>query len=442
MADVRPFRAVRYDLIGAGNPLALVAPPYSQLTGDLYDQYSNKSPHNVVHLCPKRVSPDDSGVNRISRQPTAQLSRWLTDGLVRKENVPKYYSYEQTYWGSAGRTTCRGVLGLLNLEPEADKVVLPYSKEHAPSRFGHDQLIRASSANVCPVLALYKDGEGRLDDLLLSEHSPFPDVAITDDFSVEHRLFSLSSQDQISAISRFLSKQEIMIGEGQQTFHAARSYRKTRRLTENPEGPQPYDYVMTLFCSSSQPGLAIRPYHRVFRNLPDFKFAKLVKALNEVFYLNPVRSLRDVDGMVDDLVEAGRDRPAFVIIGGGAVGRRAGYVVSLDSRKAARFLADADVSKARSRLDVTLLEHLVVKGLLGTTVREAEEQGFLTFHTDPHKAAADGRAKDCQLVILLKPPPMEELRAICQADEHIPLHTASFFPQRLSGLIMNDLTEF
>ena len=444
MIEIRPVRGICYDLIKTGNPVSLVAPPYSLLTADLHQQYSERSPYNVVHLCPRRLSEDDSGVNSISRQPTARVTTWLKKGLLHRARHPQFYAYEQTHWGSGGRTTCSGVLGLLRLDSKSKQIVFPYHETHRSSRYGHDQLINASAANVCPVLALFDDPNAKLNDLIRSDHSPFPDMALTDDFDVEHRLFTIDAREQLQAISEFFADATLIIGEGQRTYQAALNYQRARHLTNTnpPTGPQPYDYLLTLFCNSAQPGLQIKAFHRVFRGLPHFDFSKLVKALNKLFYLNPVRSLRDVDGMLADLRDAGRDRPAFIIIGGGAVGRRTGYVVSLDGRKAAEYLEDVPASEARRRLDVTILDYLVLHSMLGLSVEEAEEHGYVQYFTDPQQAVQAGRNKDSQLLILLKPTPMAEIREVCDSDDHLPSHTAAFFPHRLSGLVMNDLSEF
>src|SRR3954471_1148168 len=50
MADVRPFRAVRYDETVAGRLAELVAPPYDVIPPGEREGFLAKSPHNVVHL--------------------------------------------------------------------------------------------------------------------------------------------------------------------------------------------------------------------------------------------------------------------------------------------------------------------------------------------------------------------------------------------------------
>src|SRR2546428_13586432 len=54
MADVKPFRAVRYGE-RAGPLEALVAPPYDVISPDERERLGARSPYNVVHL----TLPDD-----------------------------------------------------------------------------------------------------------------------------------------------------------------------------------------------------------------------------------------------------------------------------------------------------------------------------------------------------------------------------------------------
>ena len=49
MAEVKPFRAVRYGE-KAGPLESLVAPPFDVISPEEREQFLAKSPHNVVHL--------------------------------------------------------------------------------------------------------------------------------------------------------------------------------------------------------------------------------------------------------------------------------------------------------------------------------------------------------------------------------------------------------
>ena len=50
MAEIKPFRALRYDPDVAGSLEELIAPPYDVIGPDERDRYLEQSPYNVVHL--------------------------------------------------------------------------------------------------------------------------------------------------------------------------------------------------------------------------------------------------------------------------------------------------------------------------------------------------------------------------------------------------------
>ena len=50
MAEIKPFRAVRYDESKAGPLASLVAPPYDVIGSEERLEYLERSPYNVVHL--------------------------------------------------------------------------------------------------------------------------------------------------------------------------------------------------------------------------------------------------------------------------------------------------------------------------------------------------------------------------------------------------------
>src|SRR3990170_8978174 len=77
MADVKPFRAVRYS--GAAGSLAdLVAPPYDAVDEAERARLFTRSPYNVIHV----TLPE-------SADEAASLYRaWLADGILEEDDEP------------------------------------------------------------------------------------------------------------------------------------------------------------------------------------------------------------------------------------------------------------------------------------------------------------------------------------------------------------------
>ena len=60
MADIRAFRAFRYDLGRVGSLSDVVAPPYDVIDPALQQQLHDKSPHNAIRLELSKDQPGDT----------------------------------------------------------------------------------------------------------------------------------------------------------------------------------------------------------------------------------------------------------------------------------------------------------------------------------------------------------------------------------------------
>src|SRR6266480_3671552 len=91
MAQVRPFRALRYS--PAAGPLRrLVAPPYDVISAQEREHYLALDPHNVVHL----TLPESE------EQAARELSDWQADGMLERETEPAVWALSQSYTGPDG----------------------------------------------------------------------------------------------------------------------------------------------------------------------------------------------------------------------------------------------------------------------------------------------------------------------------------------------------
>src|SRR5437763_11565897 len=75
MAEVVPFRAVRYDLSRAGAADSLIAPPYDVISESDRSVLQAKSPFNIV-----RVDRPQGDREQKYRDAARELRRWLEEG--------------------------------------------------------------------------------------------------------------------------------------------------------------------------------------------------------------------------------------------------------------------------------------------------------------------------------------------------------------------------
>jgi uncharacterized protein (DUF1015 family) len=225
VADVRPFRAERYDEAKAGPLEQLVAPPYDVITPPEREQYLARSPYNVVHL----TLPDDE------RRAARDIADWRARGVLARDSETSAWLLSQDYTGPDGvQRTRSGLVASLRAEPYDRGVVLPHERTHSGPKEGRLRLLRATRTQLEPIFLLY---EGDAVALPGGE----PDLQSGGD-----RLWRVNETPDFSDV-------ELLIADGHHRYETALAYAA--------EGGSPY--LMVVLVPTRQEGLTIFPTHRV-----------------------------------------------------------------------------------------------------------------------------------------------------------------------------------
>src|SRR6266571_2735726 len=205
MAQVRPFRALRYS--PAAGPLRrLVAPPYDVISAQEREHYLALDPHNVVHL----TLPESE------EQAARELSDWQADGVLERETEPAVWVLSQSYTGPDGVARIRnGLVVTLRLEPYENRVVLPHERTHPGPKEGRLRLLRATRMQLEPLFFLW-DGSIELDGL----GDPKLDV---EESGVRSRLWRLDSEFG-DAFEEELEDAQLLIADGHHRYETTLAF--------------------------------------------------------------------------------------------------------------------------------------------------------------------------------------------------------------------------
>ena len=115
MADIRAFRAYRYDLGRVGALGDVIAPPYDVIDPALQQALYDRNPYNVVRLIlNKETLHDNENDNRYTR--SAQTLRdWLRDGILAQDSARSLYVYQQEFEVEGRRYTRKGFMARVRL---------------------------------------------------------------------------------------------------------------------------------------------------------------------------------------------------------------------------------------------------------------------------------------------------------------------------------------
>jgi uncharacterized protein (DUF1015 family) len=238
MADVQPFRAVRY--AGAAGALAdLVAPPYDTISQDERARLFERSRYNVAHL----TLPD-------SVEDAGRLYRdWLEGGVLEREDAASTWLLVEDFVGPDGvARERRGIVASVLAQPYGRGSVLPHERTHPHIREERVGLLRAMGAQPEPVFLLHESG--RVPD----EPEREPDLSADGS-----RLW------RVDADAPSFGEGDLLVADGHHRYESA--------LELGRELGPPGARIMALLVSTADPGLHVFPTHRLFSGRPDLASA-------------------------------------------------------------------------------------------------------------------------------------------------------------------------
>src|SRR5262249_2574124 len=160
MADIRAFRAHRYDLGRVGALSDVIAPPYDVIDPTLQQQLNDKSPYNVIRLILDKERPTDTESDNRYTRSAATLRDWLREDILVQDSARALYTYHQECEVEGRRYTRKGFLARVRLEPFGTGRIYPHEETLAGPKADRLKLFRATGMNLSPVFGLYPDPEG------------------------------------------------------------------------------------------------------------------------------------------------------------------------------------------------------------------------------------------------------------------------------------------
>ena len=422
MAELRPFRALRYDTAIAGDAANLVAPPYDVVDDAGRRQLYDRSLYNIARIDNGEIEPGDTeSDNRYSRA-RAELQDWLTRGVVTTDAEPRLYVYDQEFELEGRRLRRRAVFGALRLEEWDKGVVLPHEITGAAARADRLNLLRATRVHLSPVMALYRpENVEPLTDLDLE--APVFDAALPGERHTLRPLKPLAA----TVFSRSLADERLYIADGHHRYETGLNYRnEVRDRASSWTGDEPENFTLAAVVAADDPGLVVLPTHRLVKLEP---FEISLRRLR-LFDLEDAGVANDsnLEALVERMRRAGKHGPVF-----GADGLEPGRLHLLTPRDLEAVVARTprDRKDAWRRLDVSILAHAVLPAI------GFDEQPQHIDYTEDHRHAAAAVASSAwDVALLLNPTPLSQVFACADAGERMPRKSTFFYPKLGTGVVM------
>ena len=200
---------------------------------------------------------DDNNSDNVYTRAAAFLKSWRDEGALLRDEQPAFYYYTQRFTvpataiGSTGAPVefeRRGFIAAGRLHDYADGIVFRHEQTHTKAKSDRLSLLRAMQAQTGQLFMLYSDPDGEVDR---SSKTPLtwlhpaklvsqpptrrwaePDIAVTDEYGVLHRVWSITHPEVVAGHSEKMADKKLIIADGHHRYETALNYRNERRESE------------------------------------------------------------------------------------------------------------------------------------------------------------------------------------------------------------------
>ena len=429
MAHIIPFRGTRYDASKVANLSDVATPPYDRVYQDVQAACYERSPHNIVRIIKGLAKDGDSDSENAYTRAAKYLAEWQESGILARDAEPGFYVYHQEYSFAGERFIRKGAIALGEISGERAHA---HEKTLAGPKADRLNLMRATEANFGHIFMLYDDPERTADRVLdAAIVGCEPIIVVTDTDENTHRVWQVTDQATIERVQAALADKDLYIADGHHRYETAVTYmQECKAKGWTPAAPESFDVRMMTLFNVAEPGMSIRPIHRLIHAVENFGAETFLGRAAEHFIVERHASFDETIAVV----ESGREAHIFGCV------TAAGFA-TLQLRQEADLdeLIPGDRSTDYKRLDVSILHTILLDDLLGIDAKALEDQRNVTYTVDPAaglEAVQSGRE---QIFFYLNATRAEEVIRVADHGEKMPQKSTDFYPKLLTGLVLSTM---
>jgi uncharacterized protein (DUF1015 family) len=409
MAEVCPFRGIRYNQETIGGLNKVICPPYDVIGPEQQEIYYEMSDYNAIRLEHGIEQPGDNTIDNKYSRAAETFQRWLKEGVLQVEEQPAFYLHDHYFAHLGEKNKRRGLIARVKLG-QWGKGIYPHEETLSKAKSDRLQLMRACQANFSPILALYVDSDREVVKILseTSQDEPVMELANSGE---GHTVWAVTEPKSVQRITELLLVKPLHMADGHHRYETALAYQQERaQKLACATGREAFNYVMMSLVDFSDPGLVILSISRLVKGIAPSVLAELEDRLGKLFTLEYMPFDK---GLIDGL-ERGTIGGAFL----GVLGLKPKLIVSLRPRQDASAvdIFSGSHSEAYGDLDVGLLTDTVLGEILGL----APDSGDIAYTANIDEAWQQVEQGAYQLAFLLSHPGPEMVKAVADAKDRMP----------------------
>lgn len=440
MAEIAPFRGLRYNPERIPNLSQVVIPPYDVISAQEQELFYGANPYNMIRLELGKAAPGDNETSNPHTRAANYLREWQKSEILVRDAEPALYYYELDFKGPGGfgETRC-GVLCLLRLETFDSGGVRPHERTFQAVKDERLKLMLACNANLSPIFALYSDPHGLVDQALKGSREPEPLMHFRDRQGMEHRIWRVLDRGTVGTVRTLMKDKAVFIADGHHRYETALNYRSVLRERHPEAGERaPFEYVLVYLSNMNQRGLIILPTHRMLRNLRDWSPENFLQAATSFFDVQSFENSETGRSAWSAALEAAGAARATAV---GFFTRRVPSVFLLSVRPEAvkGLLARTGIPEVLHSLDVVVLDQVILKHLLALPDAFLGNSDNIHFKHDLQEALHDVKSGRYDAGFFINPTRIDQVQEVASAGLIMPHKSTYFYPKVGSGMLIHPI---
>lgn len=436
MAKVFPFCGLRYNPAKAGDISRNIMPPYDQIKNDEQRKvYYDKSHYNFIRINYGYKEPELSSDNVYSRAHRT-IKDWMDQLILMEDPTPAFYVYHQEFTSPTGeRYVRKGFVGLIELKSFDEGGVKPHERTLSKPKEDRLNLLKNIDTHIGQVFQLFPDPENYVNAVFDPFTKQKPDLEAKLEDGQIHRMWIVSDPAAIEKVHNFLVDKQLFIADGHHRYETMVTFRDLRDAEfERHNSTQHHGNGMCTFVGMSDPGLVILPTHRAVHDLDNFNLPELLDKLGKYFDINPLNN-DSVNEAIERLNDLGADGSnAFGLYAKGNLW----YLLKLKDKNIMKELVP-EMSDPWRQLDVAVLHTVIMDKILGITKEKQTLQTNIHYLRHAGEGVEDVENGEEQLLFVMNPTRLEQVREIANFGEVMPQKSTDFFPKLLDGLVSSQI---
>lgn len=420
MAEIRPFRALRYNS-SLSQEIESLTSPLFDVVSDKQRQTLYKNPLNSIHLSVPRG-------NHPAQEAANTLQQWRKEGILVMDPLPAIYVYYQyfTLAGSSRQYCRKGFISHIRTYDWEENVILRHENTIPHAVNDRIAILEETMLHASPTHGLYSDPAFELEPLM-DEAISNPLYESEDYQGVRDVLAVIHDATVVQKFIDHLAKRTVILADGHHRYESslALKHQMASRQTTGKEG---FNYHLMFLSNMESDDLRILPTHRLVSGMEDFSEEKVLRKLAPFFTIKPIED-------PDTLYEIILGKPwAF-----GLVFKENSYKVRLNPEAFLDF--HWPFPDEIKRLDLTVMHYFIIERALGIAGKEQRQSRHIGFDRSFADCLAKVQKEEAQLAIITQDIDIEAVKKVCNSGFTMPQKSTYFYPKIICGFLFSSIRE-